>query len=158
MSAPLFKVKAAFFDKKGVADGLDAGTRKQLTKFGAFVRRRAKSSLKYKNGPAAPGKPPHVHRSASFKRKKGKPGKKQQPVSPLRELVFFSYDKASKSVVIGPAIGGSRTGAPRSLEEGGSARIDGRTVVIRPRPTMAPAFAVELAKVGGDFRNIAVKK
>lgn len=158
MSAPLFKVKAAFFDKKGVADGLDAGTRKQLTKFGAFVRRRAKSSLKYKDGPAAPGKPPHVHRSASFKRKPGKAGKKQQPVSPLRELLYYSFDKASKSVVIGPAIGGSRTGAPRSLEEGGSAKIDGRRVVIRPRPTMAPAFAVELQKVGGDFRNIAVKK
>jgi hypothetical protein len=154
----LFRVKAAFFDKAAAVGDLDANTRKKLNYFGARVRRRAKSSLKYKDGPAPPGRPPHVHRSASFKRRKGKKGKKPQPVSPLRELTFYSYDRASKSVVIGPAIGGSRSGAPRTLEEGGTARVAGRTVTIRPRPTMEPAFRVELNAVGGDFRNIVTKK
>lgn len=154
----LFRVKSQFFTAAGVADGVDAGTRKALSKFGAFVRRRAKSALKYKDGPARPGRPPHVHRSATFKRK-GKGGKKKpQPVSPLRELIFFSYDKATKSVIIGPAIGGSRSGAPEKLEKGGTTRVNGRTVTIRPRPTMEPAFRVELAAVGGNFRNIVTKK
>ena len=156
--ADLYRIKSQFFTAKGVADGLDAGTRKSLTKFGAYVRRRAKSSLKYKDGPAPPGQPPHVHRSATFKRKKGKGGKKPQPVSPLRELIFFSYDRERKSVIIGPAIGGSRSGAPRTLEESGQAKINGKTVFVRARPTMRPAFEIELAKVDGDFRNILTKK
>jgi hypothetical protein len=155
--ADLARVKSQFFTVKGVADGLDAGTRASLNKFGAYVRRRAKSSLKYAEGPAAPGRPPHVHRSATFRRK-GSKGGKPQPSSPLRELLFYSYDRATKSVVIGPAVGGSRSGAPRTLEESGQAKVDGRTIFVRARPTMRPAFEIELTKVGGDFRNIVTKK
>ncbi len=151
----LWRVKTQFFTQQKVKDQLDPATRQRLTKFGAFVRRRAKSSLKYAAGEAAPGRPPHVHYSGSFVvRRKVKGITQKQQASPLRELTFFSYERTTKSVVIGPAIGGSRSGAPRTIEEGGQARIDGRTVHVRPRPWVRPAFELELAKVGGDFRNI----
>jgi hypothetical protein len=145
-----------FFTSRGVRDSLDKGTRRALSKFGAFTRRTAKSSLKYKIGPAPAGQPPHVHRSAGYTvKKKSKGVTKLQPASPLRELLFFSYDPVNKSVVIGPALGGSRSGAPRTQEEGGTARTpDGRSVTIAARPFMKPAFKSNLAKVMGDFRNI----
>lgn len=147
--------KKLFFTAAVVWKQLDAGTRRALSKFGAFVRQRAKSSLKYKDGAAAPGAPPHVHRSSGFTRPGGKKkGKKPQPASPLRELTFFSFDPVNKSVVVGPALGGPKTGAPKTIEEGGAARVDGHTVTVRPRPWLGPAFRVELKKVGGDFRNI----
>lgn len=157
MGAEAVRVKSLFFTVKAVRDQLDPAVRRALSKFGAFVRRRAKSSLKYKDGPAPPGQPPHVHRTTVFTAKKGKrpkKGKPPKPVSPLRELLFFSYDPRNKSVVIGPAIGGPKSGAPETLEEGGTASRDGKTVTIAPRPTMRPAFRIELDKVGGDFRAI----
>lgn len=151
--------KKLFFTAAVVWRELDAGTRRALSKFGAYVRQRAKSSLKYKDGAAAPGSPPHVHRSQGFTRPGGKKGKarkpkKAKPTSPLRELTYFSYDPADKSVVVGPALGGPKTGAPKTVEEGGAVRVDGRTVTVRPRPWLGPAFRVELKKVGGDFRDI----
>lgn len=152
MPADLIDLKAFFFSAKRVTDKVDPATRRVLSRFGAFVRRRAKSSLKYKDGPAPPGKPPHVHRSTGFT-KKGKGGKPGQPSSPLRELVYFAFEPSDKSVVIGPAIGGSRSGAPKTLEEGGTAVVDGKTVAVRPRPTMKPAFALELVKAADGYRD-----
>ncbi|HYH63268.1 MAG TPA: hypothetical protein VD866_01075 [Urbifossiella sp.] len=146
--------KSFFFTTTTVKNQLDRTTRRVLSKLGAHTRRRAKSSLKYKDGPSAPGKPPHVHKSAGFtKPGSKKKGKKPQPASPLRELTYFAYDPADKSVVIGPAIGGPRSGAPETVEEGGTARIDGHTVTIRPRPWVLPAFKVELKAVGNDLRD-----
>lgn len=145
--------KSFFFTTVTVRNQLDRTERRLLSKVGAYTRKRAKSSLRYKDGPAPPGKPPHVHRSSGFtkpgSKKKGKP----QPASPLRELTYFAYDPADKSVVIGPAIGGPRSGAPETIEEGGTARIDGRTVTIRPRPWVLPAFQVALKEVRPDLRD-----
>lgn len=156
MGSELARVKGLFFTAAGVRDQVDAATRRVLSKFGAFVRRRAKSSLKYKDGAAPPGQPPHVHRTTRFTVRAGKKGaKKQQPASPLRELIYFSFEPATRSVVIGPALGGSRSGAPEKLEKGGVAKSsDGRAVVVRPRPTMRPAFEIELRRVGNDFRAV----
>lgn len=155
-------VTKAFFDTKAVTDRLDPATRKALSKFGAFVRQRDKSSLKYKDGTAPPGQPPFVHRSTGYtkSRKNKKTGlTKTEQASPLRELIFFAYDANTKSVVIGPVLGGSQSGAPRTIEEGGNATVrreNGKVVSVhvRPHPHTKPAFDTELGKVGGNFRNI----
>jgi hypothetical protein len=153
MSFP--SVKNSFFSAVDVAEKLDPATRRALSKFGAFVRQRDRSSLKYHDGAAPPGRPPYVHRSKSFTRKARKKGKViQQPASPLRELTFFSYDPARKSVVIGPAISAQHTGAPRTIEQGGDATVNGQHIHVRPRPHTGPAFRAELEKVDGYFMNI----
>jgi hypothetical protein len=152
-------IKRNFFDKAAVTKGLDPAIRKALSKFGAFVRTRARSSLKYRTGASAAGSPPSVHRSKGFTRKKKVKGAVvQQPSSPLRELLFFSYDPEVKSVVIGPAIGGSRSDAPRIEEEGGTTTINvgGKRVSASypARPYMGPAFATERAKAAELFRGL----
>lgn len=151
--------KRTFFDAEAVTGALAPEVKKALSKFGASVRTRAKSSLKYGTGTAAPGKPPVVHTTRAFTRKRTKKGvTTQQAASPLRELIFFGYDADEQSVVIGPALGGPQTGAPRALEEGGSAAGSAAGLPgakpVRPHPYMGPAFKAELAKVGDDFRNL----
>lgn len=151
--------KKTFFDSKAVTDKVPPAIKKALSKMGAFVRQRAKSSLKYGKGASKPGRPPTVHKSNRFTRASKVKGKAvRRPASPLRELLFFGYDAARQSVVIGPALGGAKSGAPRTLEEGGAATIKvfGRKVraSIAPRPTMGPAFRAELDKAGGAFQNL----
>ena len=52
-------------------------------------------------GPSKPGKPPHVHRGD------------------LKRLLFFSYDPATRSVVVGPTPFNGPALVPRTLELGG---------------------------------------
>lgn len=115
--------KAGFFDAEGVLREMDRVERRTLSRFGAFARVRMKSSLKYATGKSKPGQPPHVHktRGGFTRQKKDKAGNvSRQPVSPLRELIFFAYDAATHSVVVGPAKFGGKGGiVPGLLEHGG---------------------------------------
>lgn len=142
------RTKLVFFDSKLVTTRVDASKRRMFSRVGAFTRRRVKGSLRYGTGHSRPGQVPIVHRSIGFtKTTKSKGVVKSQPASPLRELQFFAYDEAKDSVVIGPAIGGSRSGAPEVLEWGGTSKIvrRGRTVTITigARPSVQPALATE---------------
>ena len=151
--------KLQFFSSKAVTDKLDPATRKVLGWTGAVLRRTAKSSLKYGTKSSPVGKPPTVHRSSGFTRKKKVKGVATlQPSSPFRELIFFAYDPARKSVVVGPALGGSQSGAPETLEYGGTTTIQrgGRSVTIRvgARPTMQPALEKEQENIVQKFKDI----
>ncbi len=122
-------LRAGFFDTKEIKATVDVATRKVLSKFGAFVRTRARSSIRKRKAISAPGAPPSGHTGA------------------LRSFIYFAFDSGSKSVVIGPAR--YRAGdAPGLLERGGVTRNtkrDGvKRLVYRPRPFMAPAAAAEL--------------
>lgn len=147
--------KAGFFDRP-IVDAVAAGEKRVVSRAAAFVRQRARSSIKYGKGKSGPGRPPLAHRSAGFTRtKKGKDGQPtQQPSSPLRELIFFAYDARTRSAVIGPAAGGSRTGAPKNLEKGGTAIVDGRPVRVAARPFMVPAARAEAPKFPDLLRNM----
>jgi len=140
--------KGNFFDRAGVLSNVDRQTRKNLSKFGAFLRAAIRTRLKYGDDSSEPGASPVIHKTMSrpgkVSAKTGKAGKPQS-VSPLRELVFFAYDESRKSVVVGPArLQGKPGNAPAALEYGGPSVIkngDGtRTVTIRPRPYLAPSF------------------
>ena len=79
-----------------------------------------------------------------------KPGEPPRSVvGYLKKFLYFAYDPATKSVVVGPALfGGGGGTAPRTLEEGGKAiTYGGKTVTIKPRPYMRPAFQAELPTV-----------
>lgn len=125
--------KAGFFDRKAVVDSVDRARLKVLSKFGAFVRRRAKSSIRKRKGVSPPAGPPSSHTGL------------------LKKFLFFSYDPSSRSVVIGPArIGGTvDPDALPALEYGGESTVvdrrggKRRKVTIRPRPFMGPALDAE---------------
>ncbi|HEY1191912.1 MAG TPA: hypothetical protein VGE74_30050 [Gemmata sp.] len=149
-------VKNSFFDTRAVMSEAMKEYRKTAARFGAYARRDIKSSLKYRTGKSPPGAPPHVHRSTRgyTKAKKGKNGAvTKQRVSPLRELVYFAYDKETDSVVVGPVKFGGGT-APGLLERGGTGSFkDGSTGEIKRGVYAARPFV----KPGGD-RVVAAGK
>ncbi len=132
MSFDVNAVKKAFFDKKAVTSAIDKGLKQALSKFGAFVRTRSKSSIRKRKAIAAPGSPPSSHEGS------------------LKKLIFFSYDAAQKSVVIGPVLKTGGGEAPRLLEHGGTGR-KGRYAA---RPFMLPAFKAELPNAPKGLKNL----
>jgi len=131
-------LKAIFFDRKAVRSAVDRTTRRVLSKFGAFVRRGAKSSIRKRKRASTPGEPPSSHTGL------------------LRRFIFFGYDRSQRSVVIGPQRLNERIGdAPRALEHGGTSTvIEGlrgkrkkRRVKMAARPYMGPAFEQEKPKL-----------
>jgi hypothetical protein len=132
--------KQFFFDRAAVEQAVDRGTRRALSKFGAFVRQRARTSIRKRKGISKPGSPPSSHEGS------------------LRKLILFAYDPAQKSVVIGPTLY-KRGEAPALLEYGGVVTRkggDGRTrqLYYRPRPYMNPAFKAELPKAPLMFASM----
>ncbi len=97
-----FNFKLLFFDTKEVKSRVSEATRKILSKFGAFVRQTAKQSIKTKTTTSKPGQPPHSHTGA------------------LKRFIFFGYDKAKESVVVGPTKLAKKGNAPEALEKGGA--------------------------------------
>ncbi len=155
------KVKNLFFDGQRVKSAVDRARRRVLSKAGAFVRRRAKSSIRRRKDPAPPGKPPSSH------------------VGLLRRLIFFSYDPRGDSVVIGP-VRRSDSDAPHTLEFGGRVKTRkatrvrvkagrdksgrfkkdrivkvsaGTVMTYRPRPYMGPALKAEEPKLPRMWAN-----
>ena len=126
--------KNMFFDRKAVAGAVDRATRRVLSKFGAFVRTTAKHSIRKRKAVSQPGSPPSSH------------------VGLLRKLIYFGYDPARKSVVIGPMPLHGTAEAPPLLEYGGRAKRKnrkGKNVMAsyRARPFMGPAFEAEKPKL-----------
>ncbi len=154
MLKPGFNLKAAtnqFFDSKLVMSATDKAERRVLSRFGAFVRRTSRSSIRKRKKPSAPGKPP------------------TNRIGTLKRLIFFTYDTLRKNVVIGPLQHGEGEGA-NALEEGGAVTIKvpeyetrnkvrrirsvkRETVKIEKRPFMKPAFDKELPTVADQFSN-----
>lgn len=125
----LHQIKGAFFDQDVVLKAMDRATAKALSKFGAFVRTRARTSIRYAVKPSKPEKPAHGHQStARFKTSKKTGVGKVQSVSPLREFLYFFFDKEVKTVAIGPAKTNQRNAfgdkpIPQILEEGGVIQV-----------------------------------
>ena len=82
-----FQMKDLFFDRQSVIDRVKKANRRALSKVGAFIRRRARSSLRRRKKPSAAGSPPSVH--------------SRDAVATLKNILF-AYEPQSESVVIGP--------------------------------------------------------
>ena len=126
--------KQMFFDRKAVTSAVDRGTRRVLSKFGAYVRTTARHSIRKRKAVSEPGSPPSSH------------------VGLLRKLIYFGYDGSRKSVVIGPTPLHGTAEAPPLLEYGGKARRRARkggvvAATYRARPFMGPAFEAEKPKL-----------
>lgn len=105
--AKTFDVTRQFFDRAAVIDAVGRAGATVLKKQGALVRKIAQRSMPYRKKPAAPGSPPSAHKPNAF----------------LRKFLFFSFDPASKSVVIGPEKFGRGTSAAKIQEFGGEAKV-----------------------------------
>jgi len=136
-----FEFKQLFFDRQAVISKVDAATRRVLSKFGAFVRRSAKSSIRKRKKAAPPGQPPSSHTGL------------------LKKFIFFGYDAARQSVVIGPTRLNQkgRGEAPPLLEYGGKTTLKRggkkRRVTYQARPYMGPAFEKEKPQLPAMWRG-----
>jgi hypothetical protein len=155
-------VRASFFDSEKVLAAARKGTAKALAKCGAFVRREAKSSIRYATKSATPGQPPKAHRGRMTRTSKKKDGTvTTRQVSPLKELIYFAQD-ASGSVVVGPADFKNRAKrnyrVPTVLEQGGTVTRRTPKAVRTSRypgnPFMAPALRKVQAKFPAMFQDL----
>jgi len=135
----LKSAKEGFFDRAKVVGAVGKATRQVLSRFGAFVRQRAKTSIRNKKGTSPPGSPPYSH------------------VGLLRRFILFAFDPQRQSVVIGPTQLRETSVAPRILEHGGDATVDTpigpHPARYEPRPFMQPAFEQEKGKLPDLWRN-----
>ncbi|MBI1372480.1 MAG: hypothetical protein GC159_06935 [Phycisphaera sp.] len=132
-----FEITKLFFDKKAVTSKTDRATRKVLSRFGAFVRRTARQSIRKRKKPATPGSPPSSH------------------IGLLKKFIFFGYEPQKRSVVIGPVrlSQKGRGEAPALLEHGGTGKVRRKRVRYRPRPYMGPAFEKERPQLPAMWRD-----
>ena len=118
-----------FFNSEIVKRAMDSARRRALSKFGAYVRTRAKSSIRKRKRISHPGDPPSSHTGR------------------LKKSIFFSYDQKNGSVVVGPLRFGKN--AASVLEHGGTS--NGK--LYRARPYMKPAFDKELPNAPNLFKD-----
>jgi len=135
----LQQAKGLFFDRLAVTNAADRAERKVLSKFGAFVRQTARSSIRKRKSISEPGQPPSSHTGL------------------LKRNIFFVFSSETRSVVIGPILLNQRTDAPRLLEHGDTVVRQRRAKRVRmkyrPRPFMGPAFDREQQKLPDLWRN-----
>jgi hypothetical protein len=129
--------QSMFFDRKKVLEKVDARSKRVLSRFGAYVRRTSRQSIRKRKGTSQAGQPPFSHTGV------------------LRRFIFFGYDSNRRSVVIGAVkVSGKSGKAPSTLEHGGRVTLpQRRNVTISPRPFMQPAFEKELPKVKSLWRD-----
>jgi len=162
------KSKDFFFDRERVVRAMDAATRKALSKGGAFVMRGARKSIKEgkvrARGRAREGETPKVVQRVSLPG-----GPPYSRTGLLRDRILFAAapGTGSPSVLVGPERINKSSGAPETLEFGGTTVMERRrskggverkSVRIAARPYMAPALAREASKLPEQFRNAVVSK
>lgn len=135
----LSDAKRLFFDRAAVTSAADRGTRKVLSKFGAFVRQTAKTNIRKRKAVSEPGQPPSSHTGL------------------LKRNIFFVFSPETRSVVIGPILLNNRTDAPRLLEHGDTVVRRRRNRRVRmtyeARPFMGPAFEREQQQLPALWKN-----
>lgn len=147
------RMKNLFFDSPKVIDAIEKDTRKNLATFGGYVRKTARRSIK--NAPFTTRKKRGQKRT-NLRRKVSRPG--TPPYNRrghLKKGIAFFADLQAISVIIGPERQNRIGDAPHALERGGLSKrkIRGRggsrlkTVKIRARPYMAPAFEIGKTKL-----------
>lgn len=132
---------SGFFDRRAVTGAVDKATRRVLSRFGAFVRTAARSSIRRRKSVSKPGQAPTSWTGL------------------LKKFLFFSFDRERRSVVIGPVRLNSSDGeAPSLLEHGGATtqsdrRGRRRRLNYASRPYMGPAFEKEQPKLPEMWRD-----
>lgn len=116
----LRQAKANFLDRAKVTQALDAVKREKLAQQGAYVQTTMQRLMRYRKKPSLPGEPPSAHPTwtEEIPGTDGKVKKKKRGAL-LREFLYFAWDAAKQTVVVGPIKLG-RSEAPSALEFGTS--------------------------------------
>ena len=152
-----------FFDPNSITGPQMRASHKALTKFGAFVRRDARKSIKKArmkrlDEMTTPERQRYHIARAYYKEEGGprprRPLKASMPRRPprsiqglLKKLIYFHYEPRQQNVVIGPEAAAKK--AARVIEEGGVVTITvgpnrGQQKTMEERPYMGPAFRKNL--------------
>lgn len=152
--------KGGFFDRESVMRAADKATIRNLNAAGRLIRAYAQKSLIYSERISPAGRPPFVHKTGTKTRKSRSTGKTRvRRVSFLREYLFYAYDHAAGSVVVGPALLNSTAsrGALHALEHGGkSSTVDKgkpKIVNVRARPFMGPALKAKAPELPSLWKD-----
>lgn len=139
------EVRQLYFDDPAIRRFMDLKTLSALSRAGAFLRQRARTSMRYrplehKRGPlkgqpnhSATGEPPYAHKETG---------------AHIRKRLEFAFDTGSKSLVVGPKKFGA--GRAPNVQEFGSATgtttVAGRRIPGRfpARSFMGPAMREEI--------------
>lgn len=81
------RMKDMFLDRRAVTDRISKANARSLKKVGAFIRRRARSSLRRRKKVSAAGGTPSVH--------------SKDKTATLKNILF-AYDSSNESLVVGP--------------------------------------------------------
>lgn len=152
--------KNFFFDREAVLTKANAAEVRVLSKFGAYVRRSAKSSIKTKKGASRPGTPPHSHDWYMSDPKKDIK-KKSRKRYYFRDSILFAWEPKNRSVIVGPFLFNGQAKksptVPELHEFGGTASYGPRgqetSRRFPARPYMRPALDKERPKFAGMFRD-----
>ena len=137
------RVRIDFRETRALLERLDRAARKALVAQGSYVRNVAKKSMPSSSRPSPPGKPPRVVTGL------------------LCNFLFWAFDPAASSVVVGPAALRANVTVPRILEEGGDemahvkvgTKWQDKTVHIAARPYMAPALEISQQRLPDIWAN-----
>lgn len=140
-------VKASILESQKIMQSMHRAGERAFVRFGAFVRTRAKTSMKYSKNVSEPGNPPRAHSGL------------------IRDFLFFAVESHASNVVIGPML----LNATRSkttltaLEHGGLSLIfqratrnrpaSSKPIMVEARPFMQPAFETELERAPYLWEN-----
>lgn len=160
--------KSQFFDRSVVGRAVDKAKKRNLSMAGAFVRRRARQSMKKvrrKRLSEMDETERLVHRIRMGEYQRGerlrrpeRPFKGADPGEPpryrtrlLKDFIFFAFEPERETTVVGPvALNRPRPGSPDAetvpelLEFGGAFRRNGQRRFMEARPFMGPALEAEL--------------
>lgn len=110
------RMKDFFFDRASVIDKMGKANARALSKAGAFIRRRARSSIRRRKGISKPGQAPSAHSTDA--------------VATLKNILFAS-ERQGQSLVVGPvklnqfneSLSGGSVSIPALMEFGGTVSI-----------------------------------
>lgn len=137
--------KRGFFGRERIMKSVDKAKRDNLSKWGAFTRKGAIWSLRRRKKASPPGQPPSIHYKGSGGSDNG------------LKAIFFSYEEARSSVVVGPVRFNRKSNptVPELMEHGGVSRPGpGKQPGRYPkRPFMAPAAERTNAQLEKLWKN-----
>ncbi|MDI1345269.1 MAG: hypothetical protein PSV22_14375 [Pseudolabrys sp.] len=171
INATLKDVSLNFF--KEINAGMDKATTKSLNRAGTLLRRRArrltnkKAKLGHYQAYDRDGKPTMMLQFY-IGAKPGEPPRKRRGM--IRDTIVYARDGEKRSIVVGPTLSSSPTGAPSTLEFGGSAkffdrdarggpkfdalgRVIFKDVRIEPRPYMSRSLMDMLPELPKQWAN-----
>ncbi len=111
-----------FFNAPAVQQAVDRAKRRVLIQQGAYLRKVAQHLIHRRRGASRPGNPPHSHAGL------------------LRDQIFYGYDRAAESVIVGPRVFKPSVDVPGVLEFGGVLAGPRRFAHYPARPFMGPAL------------------